>query len=203
MTRLILAVPVTLLLLGTTAGAATFTFNTDPFAGTTASDPGRQIIGGEAFINFNIATDVFRLDPAVFGITGPLSFVSDFAASVPASGANVIVLQDTPVPFAAGIAANLIAAQVTDPGPGFFIYFNSGLDLPRLVFSADLSDNTADLRILARMLNLSGQPGRDALPTFTAANFQLQAPEPASLLLLGIGAATMGGRAWRRRRSSR
>ena len=34
-------------------------------------------------------------------------------------------------------------------GPGFFIYFNSGLDLPRLVYSTDLSDNTADLKVLA------------------------------------------------------
>ena len=32
--------------------------------------------------------------------------------------------------FAAGNAANLIAARLTTPGPGFFIYFNSALNLP-------------------------------------------------------------------------
>ena len=199
MFRVLLAVPVALLLSGTAAAAATFTFNEKPFLGSDAlTTPGRQIVGGEDFITFNIATDVFKLDPEAFGITDPLMFVSDLAANLPASGVNVIVLQDTPVPFAAGLAADLIANQVTAPAPGFFIYFNSGLDLPRLVFSTDLSDNTADLRILFRMTNLSGQAGRDALPTFTADNFLL-APEPGILALLGLGAAALGGRCRRRR----
>ena len=200
MFRVLLMVPVALLLFGTTSTAATFTFNQKPFAGTDAlTTAGRQIIGGEDFITFDIATDVFKLDPEVFGITDPLMFVNDLAANIPASGVNVIVLQDTPVPFAAGLAANLIATQVTAPGPGFFIYFNSGLDLPRLVFSTDLSDNTADLKVLFRMTNLSGQPGRDALPTFSEDNFLL-APEPGSLALLGLGGVALGGRAWRRRK---
>ena len=118
------------------------------------------------------------------------------AGNLPASGLNVIVLQtfdndnDPVTPFGAGNAANLIAAQVISPGAGFFIYFNSGLDLARLVFSTDLDDPTADLRILARMTNLAGQPGRDAIPTFSAANFAVnQVPEPASLpLILAAGA---------------
>jgi len=176
-------ISIALMLFGVTSRAATIRFDTDPFAGSTApGTPGRQIVGGEPSIIFDIATDVFSIDPSVFGISGSLSFLKDFAANVPASGVNVIVLQDTPTPFAAGIAANLIADQVTNPGPGFFIYFNSGLDLPRLVFSADLSDNTADLAVLARLTNLSGQPGRDALPTFSESNFAFASvPEPGSL----------------------
>jgi hypothetical protein len=74
-------------------------------------------------------------------------FANDLVQNLPASGVNTIVLQTAPIPFAAGLAANAIADQITDPGPGFFIYFNSGLDLPRLVYSIDLSDNTADLKI--------------------------------------------------------
>jgi hypothetical protein len=165
------------------AGAAVFSFQTDPFAGSTApTTPGRQIVGGEDFITFNIATDVFAFNPAVFGIS-QLSFFNGLVENLPTSGVNVVVLQTQPVPFAAGIAANLIAAQVTTPGAGFFIYFNSGLDLPRLVYSTDLDDPLADLRVLARLTNLSGQAGRDALPTFTAANFAL-VPEPSPLVLL-------------------
>jgi hypothetical protein len=92
-------------------------------------------------------------------------------------------------PFGAGQAADLIASRITAPGPGFFIYINQSLNLPRLVYSTDLSSNTADLRILARMLNLSGAEGQNALSNFTAANFEITtaasvAPEPASLLLL-------------------
>jgi hypothetical protein len=172
-----------LLLWSAAPSAATFHFQTDPFAGSTAlTTPGRQIVGGEDFITFNIATDVFAFNPAVFGIN-QLVFANDLVENLPTSGVNVIVLQTQPIPFAAGLAANLIAAQITTPGPGFFIYFNSGLDLPRLVFSTDLSDNTADLRVLARMTNLSGQAGRDLLPTFTAANFAL-VPEPSTLSLV-------------------
>ena len=149
---------------------------------------GRQVVGNESFITFDVATDVFQIDPAFFGVSDPLAFLNSLGAAVPASGFNVIVLQDTTVPFAAGLAANLIASQVTAPGPGFFIYFNSGFDLPRLVFSADLSDNTADLKILARMTNLSGQPGRDALPTFSASNFVFApVPEPGSFVTTAAG----------------
>jgi hypothetical protein len=66
-------------------------------------------------------------------------------------------------PFGARNAADLIANRITTPGPGFFIYFNQDLNLPRLVYSSGLSDNNADLKILARMLNLFGPNGQNAI----------------------------------------
>ena len=182
------------------ANAAVFSFTSDPFAGSDAlTTPGRQIVGGEPSITFNIASDVFAFSSAAFDV-GALSFVNALVENVPTSGVNVIVLQTAPIPFAAGLAANAIAAQITDPGAGFFIYFNSGLDLPRLVYSTDLSDNTADLKIVARLINLGGQAGRDALPTFTAANFAL-IPEPSTLLLLLLAPGAVWARGVLRRRA--
>ena len=198
MGRSILNFAAALLTLSATANAATFSFLTDPFAGSTAlTTPGRQIVGGEDFISFSIATDVFALDRNVFGVGNQVLFANDVVGNLPSTDVNVIVLRtldndnDPATPFAAGTAANLIADQITRSGPGFFIYFNQGLDLPRLVYSTDLSDNTADLKILFRMVNLSGQGGRDALPTFTAANFAL-VPEPSSYLLMMVGVLLAG-----------
>jgi hypothetical protein len=200
-----------LVLLGmcSTAQATTFTFNTDPFAGSTAlTTPGRQIVGGEPFIDFNIGTDLFLFDTGAFGpygVSEPVNFVNTLASGIPTSGVNVIVLESfdddaNPVtPFAAGNAATLIANQITTPGAGFFIYFNQGLDLPRLVFSTDLNDSSADLKVLARMVNLTGQSGRNALAGFEADNFAIAAPEPSTLSLLGLGIIGLGRRVLRRK----
>jgi hypothetical protein len=213
MPRITASIALALLSFASTADATTFTFNTDPFAGSTAlTTPGRQVVGGETFITFNIATDVFALGAAVFGVGDDVLFVNDFATNLPTSNVNVIVLRtfdndnNPATPFAAGNAADLIAAQITTPGPGFFIYFNQGLDLPRLVFSTDLNDNTADLKILFRMTNLTGQGGRDAFPTFTAANFDIISqqeaiPEPATFLMTATGVLAL--RHARRRRQNR
>jgi hypothetical protein len=153
------------------AQATTFVLDSLPAGWATAqATPGRQIVGGEPSITFDVATDVFMLDPSTFGIT-EIRFANDLAANLPAD-ANVIVVRDPGL--SAGLAANLIAAEVTVGAPGFFVYFNAGLDLPRLVYSADLSDNTADLAVLARLTNLTGEP--TALPGFTAANFALYVP---------------------------
>jgi hypothetical protein len=211
MRALVLCLTVALLIVPATAGAAVFTFASDPFEGSTApTTPGRQVVGGEALISFSIASDVFVLDQNAFGVGSDVQFANDVVGNLPTSNVNVIVLQtfdddaSGATPFGAGNAANLIAEQITSPGAGFFIYFNSGLDLPRLVFSVDLSDNTSDLKILARLTNLTGQAGRDALPDFTAANFDIAVvPEPASLLLLTSAGALWAGRYGLRRRRRR
>lgn len=195
MRPIIYCIAAALLILCSVANAAVFRFDTDPFAGSTAlTTPGRQVVGGEASISFSIPTDLFSLESTVFGVTGPVNFVNDLAGNLPTGGVNVIVLRtfdndaNPATPFAAGNAANLIADQITTTGPGFFIYFNQGLDLPRLVYSTDLSDNTADLKILFRMTNLTGQAGRDAFPTFSTANFEITAvPEPSSLFTTAMG----------------
>ncbi len=181
-----------LLALNTTVGANTISFTTDPFAGSTAlTTPGRQIVGNELFTPFFPASDVFTFDATTFGIS-VIHFANDVVGNLPTSGVNVVVLEtfdndaNPATPFLAGNAADLIAAQITSSGPGFFVYFNSNLDLPRLVFSTDLSDNTADLKVLARLTNLTGLAGRAELANFTAANFAT-VPEPASILLMMSG----------------
>jgi len=194
-----------------TAHATTFTFNGAPFAGTNVQNvPGRQIVGGEDFISFSPATDVFSLDSAVFGVGSTVHFVNASATAIPATGVNVVVLESfdndaNPLtPFGAGNAADLVASQITTPGPGFFIYFNQSLDLPRLVYSTNLSDSNADLQILARILNLNGAEGQNALPTFTAANFTFTAnsatPEPSSSYLVAAGLLGAVGYGLRRKR---
>lgn len=182
------------------AHAASFQFLSDPFAGSTAlTTPGRQVVGGEPSIVFNPATDQFVFGQSAFGI-GKLVFASGLAASLPATGVNVVVLQDVGPPMNAVLAANLIAAQFTDSAPGFFIYFNTGLNLPRLVFSTDLGDNTADLKILARMTNFLGDPA--GMARFSAENFTAT-PEPSSIAMVAAGMALAGWAARRRAKEAR
>ena len=73
-----------LLVLSSTANANTFRFDTDPFAGTNVvNTPGRQIVGGEDFISFSIATDVFSLESTVFGVGNTVNFVNGQANTLP------------------------------------------------------------------------------------------------------------------------
>lgn len=191
--------------LGTAANAAVIEFTNDPFLGSTAlTTPGRQVVGGEPSLSFTPGVDVFAFAPAVFGVN-QIRFANDVAANLP-DNANFIVLQttdndaDPTTPFGAGNAANLIANRITVPGPGFFIYFNSGLNLPRLVYSTDLSENTSDLAVLARFANLSGDSG--ALAGITQAQ-AAAIPEPSSFFLLAGGGALLAGRFIRRRKTNR
>jgi hypothetical protein len=169
---------VMLLGLSSIAAGASINFSTDPFEGTNVRNiPGRQVVGGELFIAFHTATESFVFDGAAFGLGNQIHFANGLFNAIPATGDNAVVLQSTDndanplTPFGAANAADLLASQITDRGPGVFVYFNSGLNLARLVYSDDLSSNTADLRILARMLNLTGRDGINSLPSFSASNF--------------------------------
>lgn len=85
---------VALLALGSTARASTFAFDKDPFAGTNVlNTPGRQIVGGEDFIFFSPATDVFSLDSAVFDVSSPVEFVNAPVSALPTGGVNVVVIE--------------------------------------------------------------------------------------------------------------
>ena len=201
------------LMLGASLGSSAqevFTFTGDPFEGSDApATPGRQVVGGEPSITFSPTTDLFSFEGSFFAFVSSISFANGPIESIPAAGTNVAVLRtfdndaNTGTPFNAGSAANLLAEQITTPGAGLFIYFNSNLDLARLVYSSDLSDNTADLKILARMTNLTGTGGQEAMAQFTSQNFAFAAPipEPATMLLLGSGLALMAGLGRAQRRS--
>ncbi len=77
--------------LGRSAHATVFSFDSAPFAGTTAlTTPGRQIVGNEQFIpTIKLATDVFAFNPGAFG------------------------LGSTVVNFANALAANLLAGRMS------------------------------------------------------------------------------------------
>ena len=205
----LLTVTIAALVVSGAASASTFIFDTDPFEGSTAlTDPGRQVVGGEPLITVDVATDQFVFIESAFDAGATVNFVNDLVGNLPTSGFNVIVLQtldndaDASTPFGAGSAANLLAAQITSDGAGFFLYFNSGLDMPRLVYSTNLSDPTADLAILARISNLAGNTA--ALSTFSNANFNITAaavPEPSTWAMLLLGFAAVGV-AMRRRKQA-
>jgi hypothetical protein len=177
-----------LVVLVTAVNGATLVFNANPLAGNPAlTTPGRQIVngaGGGPVFSFDPVTDIIGFDPDVFGFNS-VQFAKGNTTDpgFPTTGVTVAVVQNA---SAAGAAATALADQLTTATPGFFIYFNAGFDVPRLVFSTDLNDADADLAILARFNNLSGQPG--VLSTITAANFAA-VPEPSSFLLALAGLA--------------
>ncbi len=131
--------------------------------------------GPDQLSDWAIDQDLFQLDADGFGVAGSLSFVNDVAANLPTGGVNVIVLQDiddgVSTVFNARAAARLIGAQITQPGPGFFIYWNSALTVNRLVFSTDLSDGDAPISVLSAITTVDGQDAIDDLPVFSAGNF--------------------------------
>ncbi len=204
-----------LLAMNAAAFGSTFTFNTDPLAGTIVRNvPGRQLVGGEQFIQFNLAQDVFAFGPIIFGGETKIDFAEGPVEAIPSTNVNLVVLQTLDndanplTPFGAFNAADLIANRVTEHGPGVFIFFNEDLALPELIYSDDLASNQADLRVLARMISLNGQLGIDSLSRFSGANFTIvdstsTAPEPSSLAMWSGGAVLVGIGALRRRHRAR
>ena len=165
-------------------GANVFAYAGDPFEGEDVSAPERQIIGGEDFItDFDFDSDTYRLNAVDFSVNGNLSFAAvdanDPDASI-APGTNVVALLNSDndsnpdTPFLAGTAANQIAELTSEDGAGFFVYFNSELEVNRLVYSTNLNDANADLKIVSRQTNLTGQDAIDALQNFSADNFEFE-----------------------------
>lgn len=182
------------------ARAASISFSSDPFEGTSVRNvPGRQVVGGELFIAFHTETESFVFDDVAFGMGSQIHFTNGVFNAIPPTGVNAVVLQSTDnddnplTPFGAANAADLLANRITDPGAGVFVYFNSSLNVARLLYSTDLSSDTADLKILARILNLTGPEGIAALPTFSGENFEIAGgqtvPEPSALALFSVGIA--------------
>lgn len=123
-----------------------------------------------------IGEDRFVFDTEVFGVTGNKKVSVSLAADIKA-GANVIVLQDTDndanaaTVFNAGAAASLIAENVDVDGAGFFVYWNSALGINRLVYSENLNEATADIRVLANINTLAGAEAIAALDDFAGRDF--------------------------------
>jgi Ca2+-binding RTX toxin-like protein len=126
--------------------------------------------------DWTIGEDRFLFDAEVFGVTGNKK-VSVGAAEDIRSGANVIVITDTDndgnaaTAFNAAAAASLIAGNVDADGAGFFVYWNSALGINRLVYSENLNEATADLRVLGNINTLSGAEAIAALDDFSGRDF--------------------------------
>lgn len=186
------------------AHATDVVFASNPFAGSTAdpNDGVRVIFTGNqrSLPTFDLASDRFVFDPAVFAVGGSLSFDSGLAATLDPTGLNVVVVHDTSPTFGAGTAANLIAAAVQADGAGFFVYSNRVLGVNRLVYSTNLNLATADLSILARIESPAGPDALAAITGFGAQNFALAAavPEPQTYALMLTGLAGIAAVARRR-----
>lgn len=203
-----LPVALALLLAPLAATAADTVFSSNPFAGSSANpDDGIRTIVSTQQLSlpaFDVYSDRFVFDPSAylgaFALNNELVFANGLSSSLPASGANLIVIQDTSASFNAGAAANAIASAITSDGAGFFIYHNVALGVNRLVYSSNLNLNTADLAVLVRIETPVGAEALQALGNFTAGNFALTSPvpEPASLALLLLGLGVVAARTQRR-----
>ena len=161
-----------------------FTYAEDPFAGQDVSSPERQIIQNEDFItDFNFAEDKYRFSTNDFDVSGDVKFTAVDANAEGASiapGTNVVSLlnsnnAETPdAPFLAGAAVNQIAELTSEDGAGFFVYFNSNLEQNRVVYSTNLNDADADLKVISRQTDLIGQEAIAALGDFSASNFRFE-----------------------------
>lgn len=198
---------------GLTAGAAQAAVITDitvnPLTGSIAvpGDGVRTVVNSNFMLDsFEVGAggDRFRFLLSAFGIDGGLDFVNTTANLLPPGGANLIVLQDATDGVTGTLnavsSANLIAAETEVDGAGFFVYFNTVLDINRLVFSENLNVPTADLAILAFINNPKGADAIADLPGFSNLNFAAFAeqidvapvPLPATAMLLVAAIASLG-----------
>ncbi|MEM1379628.1 MAG: VPLPA-CTERM sorting domain-containing protein [Pseudomonadota bacterium] len=145
---------------------------------------------------FDTSQDQFRIATDSFGFDQRLAFLNTEAGGVD-DLANIIVLQDfdddndASTVFNARSAARLIGANTDEDRDGFFVYYNSALQINRLVYSTNLADGDASFQIIAAILNPTGADAIAALPTFGADNFS-EVPVPAAALLFGGVAAGFG-----------
>ena len=165
-------------------GMDIFGYADNPFQGEDVSDPERQIIAEEDFItDFDFTEDRYLINARDFKIDGNVDFTavdSNDADAAIEPGTNIVTLlnsdndNDSDTPFIAGTAANEIAELTTEDGAGLFIYYNSDLKLNRLVYSSNLNDADADLKIISRQTDLTGEDAVDALGDFSADNFDFE-----------------------------
>ncbi|MEM9837873.1 MAG: VPLPA-CTERM sorting domain-containing protein [Pseudomonadota bacterium] len=154
--------------------------------------------------SFDTATDRFLIATDSFGFDDSLKFLNTDSNGID-DIANLIVLQDSDddndmnTVFNARSAARLIGAGTDVDRDGFFVYYNSALNINRLVYSSNLADGNASFQIIAAILDPTGQNAIAALPTFTDANFG-QVPVPAAAVLFGGAMAGFG--ALRRKRAA-
>lgn len=183
------------------------------FIATDASAATISIISGAPTVNvaaFDVQTDRFLIDAASFGVSGNPNFQNVLAVDGNvADDANVIVLQNSDndanasTVFNARSAATLIAGNTDFARAGFFVYFNSALNINRLVFTPNLDDALAALTILAALNSPVGADAIVQLPTFTAATFEFaEVPLPAAAPLFLAALAGLGLTTTRRRKKS-
>lgn len=180
---------------------------------TEASAATIPIVSGAPTVNvaaFDVQTDRFLIDAASFGVAGDPIFQNVLAADGNvADDVNVIILQNSDddandsTVFNARSAATLIAGNTDSARAGFFVYFNSALNINRLVFTPNLDDALAALTILAALNSPVGVDAIAQLPTFTNANFEFaEVPLPAAAPLFLAALAGLGVTTTRRRKKS-
>ncbi len=138
--------------------------------------------GGDTITDFAIAEDRFGLDAASFGVAGEVAFQNvardgegtDAALVGVLEGQNVYVLQGTFEGNAGGAADALAEALAggVDEGGGFFVYFNTNLNVNRLFFAEDLDNVDGGIQQLANLGDATDvADALDDLADFSAENF--------------------------------
>ncbi|MBW4662249.1 MAG: hypothetical protein KME15_26650 [Drouetiella hepatica Uher 2000/2452] len=154
------------------SGRDQFAYDSNVFANGVAAPAGTtgiSVLNAPDIIrDFTIGEDQFTLDAQALGID---SVVFQKGLSSQIADGNVIVLTDSFA--AAGAAARAIANNNNiTADAGVFVYFNTTLQLNRLVYSTDLGGG-GDISVLANLDNQRGTAGQANLAQFSIANFNL------------------------------